>query len=96
MKALVRKSPMNCYEWQEETVMLEPFPQGTDDIGRPYTLEGYRYALCTDVPDGEIEEDDPRMDVSNYDVTEHEETVEEGGEQITRKYWTAIYMGARS
>ena len=62
---------MNCYEWQEETVMLEPFPQGTDDIGRPYTLEGYRYALCTDVPDGEIEEDDARLDASNYIVTEH-------------------------
>ena len=71
MKALIRKSPMNCYEWQSETVMLEPFPQGTDEIGRPYTLEGYRYALCVDVPDGDVEENDPRLDADNYIVTEH-------------------------
>ena len=71
MKALIRKSPINCYEWQSETVMLEPFPSGTDEIGRPYTLEGYRYALCVDVPDGDVEENDPRLDAKNYTVTEH-------------------------
>ena len=93
MKALIRKSPTNCYEWQEETVMLEPFPQGTDDIGRPYTLEGYRYALCENVPDGEIVENDPRLDTANYEVTEHTEVIEQNGEQITRTYWTATYTG---
>ena len=88
MKALIRKSPINCYEWQSETVMLEPFPQGTDDIGRPYTLEGYRYALCTDVPDGEIIEDDPRLDAGNYTVTEHEAEDEDGN---IHKFWIATY-----
>ena len=88
MKALIRKSPLNCYEWQSETVMLEPFPQGTDDIGRPYTLEGYRYALCTDVPEGEIVEDDPRLDAVNYTVTEEEYEDEEGD---THRRWVATY-----
>ena len=88
MKALVRKSPINCYEWQSETVMLEPFPSGTDEIGRPYTLEGYRYALCVDVPDGDIEENDPRLDAKNYTVTEHEVTDEEG---VTHKTWSAAW-----
>ena len=97
MKALIRKSPINCYEWQSETVMLEPFPQGTDEIGRPYTLEGYRYALCTNVPDEPVlsGEDDLRLDASRYDVSEHEETVPgEHAETITRKYWTATWRGA--
>ena len=88
MKALIRKSPINCYEWQEETVMLEPFPQGTDEIGRPYTLEGYRYALCVNVPDGEIVEDDPRLDASNYTVTPHQVADEEGIDHI---FFTATY-----
>ena len=88
MKALIRKSPINCYEWQEETVMLEPFPQGTDDIGRPYTLEGYRYALCENVPDGDIIENDPRMDVANYDVTKGTYEDDEGN---THTKWTATY-----
>lgn len=88
MKALIRKSPINCYEWQEETVMLEPFPQGTDDIGRPYTLEGYRYALCVDVPEGEIQEDDPRLDATNYEITPHNVTDDDGIDHI---FYTAIY-----
>ena len=88
MKALIRKSPMNCYEWQEETVMLEPFPQGTDDIGRPYTLEGYRYALCTDVPDGEIVEDDPRLDAKNYFVKEHHY---KDDDDVDHTVFTAVY-----
>ena len=94
MKALIRKSPINCYEWQSETVMLEPFPQGTDDIGRPYTLEGYRYALCMNVPDAPVldeQENDRRLDVANYDVIENTVTEGEGEEQITRKYWTATW-----
>lgn len=86
MKALVRKSGVNGYEWELDTVMLEPFPQGTDEIGRPYTLEGYRYALCTNVPDGEIIEDDPRLDADNYILTPHEVTDEDG---VKHTYWTA-------
>ena len=85
MKALIRKKPVNCYDWQENTIMLEPFPAGTDEFGRPYTLEGYRYALCTNVPDGDLVEDDDRLKIENYVVEEH----------ITaeKKYWTARYIG---
>ena len=95
MKALIRKSPINCYEWQEETVMLEPFPQGTDEIGRPYTLDGYRYALCTNVPDGEIIENDPRLDAANYEVTEHivNGGTEDEPDETYHKIWIADYIG---
>jgi len=68
MKALIRKSGINGYEWEEDTIMLYPWPNG-DDQGRPYTLEGYRYAMCIDAPDGEIVDDDPRLDANNYRIT---------------------------
>ena len=96
MKALIRKQGINGYVWEQDTIMLEPFPKGTDDIGRPYTLEGYRYALCTDAPENPVPDangNDARLDAANYDVTEHQETVEQDGEQITRTYWTATYTG---
>ena len=88
MKALIRKSPINCYEWQEDTVILEPFPQGTDEIGRPYTLDGYRYALCTNVPDGDLVEDDPRLDTANYEITPHKVMDDDGIDHI---FYTAVY-----
>ena len=89
MKALIRKFGINCYEWQSETVILEPFPQGTDEIGRPYTLDGYRYALCMNVPDGDLIENDPRMNTANYELQSHKITDENGYERIV---WTAAYI----
>ena len=91
MKALIRKRPINCNEYFGEEVWMEPWANA-DEQGRPYTLEGYRYALCTNVPDEIPEgENDPRMDVANYTVEEHEVTEGEGEEAVTRKYWTATY-----
>ena len=96
MKILIRKQGLNGYEWEPDTVMLYPWPNG-DEQGRPYTLEGYRYALCTNVPDEPVlsGEADLRLDASRYDVTEHQETVTgDDGEEITRRYWTATWRGA--
>lgn len=91
MKALIRKYPTNAVSTENNEVWFEPW-RNADENGVPYTLEGYRYALCTNVPDTVPENgEDPRMDVANYTVEEHEITEGEGEEQTTRKYWTATY-----
>lgn len=94
MKALIRKYPTNANSEENNEVWLEPW-RNADEQGRPYTLEGYRYALCENVPDEPIgEEDDARLDINNYTVTEHTEEIPsedpEGG-TTTRKYWTATF-----
>lgn len=91
MKALIRKCPINAVSPENNEVWFEPWHNG-DENGVPYTLEGYRYAMCENVPDTFEGDDDPRMDINNYTVEEHEVTEGEGEEQITRKYWTAIYI----
>lgn len=96
MKALIRKYPINAVSEENNEVWLAPW-RNADEQGRPYTLEGYRYALCTNVPDEPIgEEDDARMDIANYTVEEHTEEVpsEDGEGTTTRRYWTATYTGA--
>ena len=91
MRALIRKYPTNAVAEENNEVWFYPW-RNADEQGRPYTLEGYKYALCENVPDTVPEGDtDPRMDVSNYTVEERTETVEQDGEQITRTYWTATY-----
>ena len=93
MKALIRKHGYNCRPEFGEEVWLEPWANA-DEQGRPYTLEGYRYALCENIPDGPFdEENDPRLNVVNYSVEEHTVTEGEREEQTTKKYWTAIYIG---
>lgn len=96
MKALIRKYPINQVAVENNEVWFEPW-HNADEQGRPYTLEGYRYALCENVPDTfDGEGEDPRMDVNNYTVEEHTKEVPsedpEGG-STTIKYWTAIYNG---
>lgn len=96
MKALIRKHGYNCRPEFGEEVWFEPWANA-DEQGRPYTLEGYRYALCENVPDTAPEgENDPRTDVANYTVEEHEVTEGEGEEQTTRRYWTATYVAPES
>jgi len=91
MRALVRKYPVNAVAEENNEVWFEPW-RNADEQGRPYTLEGYKYAMCENVPDGEIEDEDPRLDINNYTVTEHTKEIEdESGEIQTIKYWTAIY-----
>ena len=93
MKALIRRYPINAVSPENNEVWFYPW-RNADEQGRPYTLDGYRYALCENVPDTVPEGDtDPRMNVANYTVEEHTETVEQDGEQITRTYWTATYTG---
>lgn len=98
MRALVRKYPVNAVAEENNEVWFEPW-RNADEQGRPYTLEGYRYAMCENVPD-EIPEGeyDPRMDVANYTVTEHTREIPseyEGSEEEpstrTEKYWVAVY-----
>lgn len=95
MRALVRKYPVNAVAEENNEVWFEPW-RNADEQGRPYTLEGYRYAMCENVPDEIPEgENDPRMDVANYTVTEHTREIpsEEGSEKQSRteKYWVAVY-----
>lgn len=90
MRALIRKHGYNCRPEFGEEVWFEPWANA-DEQGRPYTLEGYRYAMCENVPDTFEGDEDPRMDVNNYTVEEHERTEGEGEEQRTVKYWTATY-----
>ena len=91
MKALIRKYPTNAHSVENNEVWFPPW-RDADENGVPYTLEGYRYALCENVPDSyEGEGDDPRMDVENYTVEEHERTEGEGEEARTVRYWTAVY-----
>ena len=94
MKALIRKRPINAYEWQSDEVWFEPWINA-DEIGRPYTLEGYRYALCMNVPDGEIVENDPRLDAANYEITEHivNGGTEEEPDETFHHIWMATYTG---
>ena len=87
MKALIRKQGLNGYEWEPDTVMLYPWPN-SDDQGRPYTLEGYRYAMCIDAPDSEIIENDPRLDANNYRITSVQVEDDEGIERIV---WIATW-----
>lgn len=91
MRALVRKYPVNAVAEENNEVWFEPW-RNADEQGRPYTLEGYKYAMCENVPDEGTEGDDPRLDINNYTVTEHTKEIEdESGEIQTIKYWTAIY-----
>ena len=90
MKALIRKYPINAVAEENNEVWFEPW-HNADQQGRPYILEGYRYAMCENVPDTFEGDEDPRMDVNNYTVEEHEITEGEGEEQTIRKYWTATY-----
>lgn len=94
MKSLVR-SDINRYEWEQPCVMIEPFPQGTDDVGRPYILDGYRYALCMNCPDDPVMVDgeDARLDHTRYEVTRHEETVTDGDVERTIVLYTAVWKG---
>lgn len=92
MKALIRKYPINAVAEENNEVWFYPW-RNADEQGRPYTLEGYKYALCENIPDVCNKEDDPRMNINNYIVEEHIETTGEGDEQMTRKYWTATYTG---
>ena len=94
MKALIRKRPINAYEWQSDEVWLYPW-MNADEVGRPYILEGYRYALCTNVPDGEIIENDPRLNAANYKVTEHivNGGTEDEPDETFHKIWIADYIG---
>ena len=89
MKALIRKQGLNGYEWEQDTVMLYPWPNG-DDQGRPYTLEGYRYALCIDVPDEPVmvEDDDLRLNANYYKITSVQVEDEEG---IEHTLWIATW-----
>ena len=94
MKALIRKYPTNAVSTENNEVWLEPW-HNADEQGRPYTLEGYRYALCTNVPDEPVgDENDDRLNLDRYEVIEHTKEVPsedpEGG-STTIKYWTAIY-----
>ena len=94
MRALIRKRPMNCTEQEIESIMLEPWLNANDD-GTPYTLEGYRYALCSDIPDGpDLDENgnDRRMDLNNYVIEEHTEETDSDEGPVTRRYWTATYQ----
>ena len=94
MKALIRKHGANCRPEFGEEVWLEPW-MNADAEGKPYTLEGYRYALCTNVPDAPVlddQENDRRLDVANYDVIENTVTEGEGEEAVTRTYWAATYI----
>ena len=96
MKALIRKYPTNAVAEENNEVWLEPW-RNADEQGRPYTLEGYKYALCENVPDTIPEGDsDPRMDVNSYTVEEHTREIPGEGEDetIVQRYWTATYTGA--
>lgn len=93
MKCLVRKYPVNCASEENNEVWMYPW-RNADEQGRPYTLEGYKYALCENVPDTPTgEEDDARMNIDNYVVEEHTEEIpsEDGEGTTTRRYWTATY-----
>lgn len=94
MKALIKKHPINCASEENNEVWLYPW-RNADEQGRPYTLEGYKYALCENVPDEPVGEDDARMNIDNYTVEEHIEEIpsEDGEGTTTRKYWTATYTG---
>lgn len=94
MKALIRKYPTNAVSEENNEVWLYPW-RNADEQGRPYTLEGYRYALCENVPDEPAGEDDARMDVNNYTVEEHTREIPSDAEEgtVTQKYWTATYVG---
>ena len=96
MRALIRKYPVNAVSTENNEVWFEPW-RNADEQGRPYTLEGYKYALCENVPDTIPESDsDPRMDVANYSVEEHTREIpgEGDGEATVQTYWTATYTGA--
>lgn len=91
MKVLIRKYPVNAVAEENNEVWFEPW-HNADQQGRPYILEGYRYAMCENVPDTFEGDEDPRMDVNNYTVEEHERTEGEGEDTKTVKYWTATYI----
>lgn len=96
MKALIRKYPTNAASTENNEVWFEPW-RNADEQGRPYTLDGYKYAMCENVPDTIPESDsDPRMDVANYSVEEHTREIPGEGEDetIVQRYWTATYTGA--
>jgi len=88
MKALVSKIGFNSDEIHGEGVILEPYWIDADEAGRPYTLDGYHYALCIDAPDGEIIDDDPRLDADNYRITSVQVEDEEG---IEHTLWIAAW-----
>ena len=92
MKALIRKYPTNAVSTENNEVWLHPW-RNADEQGRPYTLDGYKYAMCENVPDTAPDGgEDPRMDIDNYTVTENtREVIGDDGETVTEKYWTAIY-----
>lgn len=89
-RALIRKYPTNAFSPENNEVWFEPW-HNADQNGVPYTLEGYRYAMCENIPDAVEGDDDPCADINNYTVEEHERTEGEGEEQRTVKYWTATY-----
>ena len=90
MRALVRKYPVNAHSEENNEVWYYPWHNG-DEQGRPYTLEGYRYAMCEDAPEPT---EDYTPTANDFEVTEHtREDTDETGETRTVKYWTATYVG---
>ena len=91
MRALIRKYPTNAVAEENNEVWLEPW-HNADEQGRPYILDGYKYAMCENVPDTAPEGVD-LFDVNNYIVEEHtREITGEDGETVTQRYWTATYQ----
>ena len=100
MKALIRKHGYTPTKESQDEVYLQPWLDWISEDGRELTDECYCYALCEEVPDDPVYVDgqDARLNLDNYEVTEHEKEVPGDEPETTRtvKYWSAIYTGATS
>lgn len=97
MKALIRKYPTNAVKPENNEIWYGPWPDA-DENGVPYTLEGYRYAMCENAPEPVFDEYTKAIvspTIDDFEVTEHEKTVGEGEEARVVKYWTATYKGKK-
>lgn len=90
MKALIRKSGYTPTRKDQDEVFTEsqwPYWVAEPDYGH-LTDENWGYALCLDCPEG------VELTVDDFEVTEHMEIVKDDmGEDTTKKYWTARYIG---
>lgn len=93
MKALIRKSPDTPTKPSQDEIYLQPWLDWIDQqTGAPLTDENYGYALSDDFAPTFTEEH-PELTLDDFEITEHTETEGEGEEAVTRKYWTARYVG---